>query len=185
MVVIGMPYVLFGFQRQHAVRKLYEEMENFVRIGNLQLKRGNYQPAIDQFDRAIKTAHKIAPLTAYTESATMAGADVEAPWIQKGVAYAKMGMHKEALSSFATAININKGSDAAWLNKGIALAQLQQHRQAIAAFNHALKMNSRIEEAWNNRGNSFYSLGDFGKALESFDKALELRSEERRVGKEW
>ena len=113
MAALGIIYIAAAFMRMHTVRKMYEEMESFVRSGNLQLKRGNFMPAIDQYDRAIKTAHKISPLTAYTESSTMAGADVEEPWLQKGVAYAKMGMHKEALSTFTTAININKASDAA------------------------------------------------------------------------
>ena len=70
----------------------------------------------------------------------------------RGVAYAKLGNHSQAISDYDKAIEINPGNAEAYYNRGIEYDELGNHLQAISDYDSAIDINPSYAEAYYNRG---------------------------------
>ncbi len=176
LVASGMIFVLGALMMAATNRKHYKNMENALQHGDDLMVRNRPSEALRAYDAAIKSAHQIAPIILAQDDGDLM-AEVETPWLNKGIAYAKMGKMQEALTNFEMAISINGGNDAAWLNKGNALVNMGQFKAAAVCFDQSVKLNPEYEVAWNSRGNAFYNAGQLSEAIRSYDRALDLKKE--------
>jgi tetratricopeptide (TPR) repeat protein len=124
-------------------------------------KVGNYEQAIEDFDRAIKLNPQYAD--AYKG---------------RGVAYRKLGNHRQAISDYDRSIEINHEYPDAYNNRGIAYADLGNLRQAISDFDKAIEINPDYAKAYYNRGVVYGMLRNQKQEIDDLQKAARRGNED-------
>ena len=84
---------------------------------------------------------------------------------------------EEALSSYATALELNPTYPEAHNNRGTALQDLERPEEALESFDKAVALKPDYAEAHCNRGWTLQELKRPQEALESYDRALSLKSD--------
>jgi serine/threonine protein kinase len=95
-------------------------------------------------------------------------------WINKGFSLGRLEKHKEAITCYDNALEIDQDDTLTWCNKGASLNALGNHQDAIICYNKALKIDSKNVSAWNNKGNVLSTLGNHLDAIACYDKALDI-----------
>jgi tetratricopeptide (TPR) repeat protein len=109
-------------------------VENLMEQGNTLLDHGQYDEAIEVFDRVL-------PLDPNNSNA----------YNNKGSALNGLGRYEEGLASCETAIRFNPNNSMAYNNKGVALYLLGRYEEGIAAYNSALRIDPNNSIAQNNK----------------------------------
>ncbi len=125
--------------------------------GNAHYDRGLYDPAIVDFDTAIRFDPGFA-----------------AAYNNRGRAYAAMGLYDPALADYDTAIGLDPDYIEAHYNRGIARAAKGLHDKAITDFDTAIGLAPDYAEAYNNRGISYAAKGRYERAIADYEAAIEL-----------
>jgi tetratricopeptide (TPR) repeat protein len=94
--------------------------------------------------------------------------------IGKGLSLSNLGIHKEAISCFERALEINPNLAEAWCNKGADLFKSGRAEEAISCYDKALEINPRYANAWVGKGGALAKLGRTKEAISCCDKALEI-----------
>lgn len=131
--------------------------------GNQQFEAGNYQGAIDCWDRALS----IKP-------------DFYEAWTNRGLAMSNLRRYEEAVACYDRALAILSDYDIAWSNRGFALKNLNRYEEALACYDRALEIQPHFYDPWLNRGTLLAGNGRYEEALASYEKAVAiepLRSE--------
>ncbi len=126
-------------------------------LGNALKRRGELEPAIFQFRRALE----INPGYAKAHN-------------NLGTALAAQGKTEQALEQFAIALQLNPRYAAAYSNMGVALAGQGRLDEAIAHFSAALQLKPNSTKVHNNLGAALVRRGQLKRALEHFYTALRL-----------
>jgi tetratricopeptide (TPR) repeat protein len=63
-------------------------------------------------------------------------------WIDKGVAFSKLGKHSEAIECFDKALKLKPDYTDVWNIKGLTLHNLKKHSKAIECYNKAIELDS-------------------------------------------
>ena len=152
---------------------------------------GNYNQAIEDYDRAIEirpgyvdaynnrgSAYKglgnyRRAIEDYDRAIEIRPGYVDA-YNNRGNAYIALGNYKQAIEDYGRAIEIKPDADA-YYNRGHAYADLGNHRQAIEDYGRAIKIKPGYADAYINRGNAYNSLGNYKQAIEDYDKAIEIK----------
>jgi tetratricopeptide (TPR) repeat protein len=95
----------------------------------------------------------------------------------RGLAYAKLGNHSQAIEDYDRAIEINPKYMEAYLNRGAAYGKLGDNRRAISDYDRAIKINPKCALAYLNRGVAVNELGNHTQAIEDYDRAIEFDPE--------
>jgi len=85
-----------------------------------------------------------------------------------------LGMHREALSCYDRALDIDPQLKDAWFNKGFALGRLGMNREALSCLDRALVIDPQFAKAWLNKGVALVELGRLREALDCFQRAQRL-----------
>ncbi len=125
--------------------------------GNAFGKTGDYQSALDDFNRVIELNPE----------------DPDA-FYNRGLTYKKLDRIDEAFADYSDAIRRDPKYAKAYNNRGAILGQKGKFHQAITDFNHAIFLSGRNASAWFNRGLAYYSLGNYKNAISDLEKAIEL-----------
>ena len=138
-----------------------QDSQNFLKQAEELFNQGDYQGAIQYYDKALE----LDPKNAWA-------------WGGKGAALANLGSNKEAINCFDKALEIDPKNALAWGGKGVALANLGRHEEAIKCYDKALEIKE-IEPkvaalAWNSKGWSLANLGRYEEVIKCYDKALEI-----------
>ena len=130
-------------------------------MGNAQASRGEYEKAVQSYDRAI-------------------GLDTYNPdlWYNKGLALSNLGRYEDALYCYQRATNIKPFDADLWLSRGAALSGLGRYEEALECYDRAVEFDSEDDDAWNNRGTILAKLSRYGEALDSYDRAIDLEPED-------
>jgi len=96
-------------------------------------------------------------------------------YINRGIAYAKLNKHEQAIEDFSKAIALNPNLAEAYSNRGLTYAELNKHERAIEDYDRAIALNTNFAEAYNNRGNAYAELNKYERAIEDYDRAIELK----------
>jgi predicted O-linked N-acetylglucosamine transferase (SPINDLY family) len=118
---------------------------------------GNYQPAIDLFDRAIAVVPGFA-----------------AAFVNRGNALYALQRFDEAIQSHKTALQFSPGLTSAQTNLASALQARGRTDEAVHTLESALASNADSPEILNNLGNLYKEQGRLKDAIHTYDRALQL-----------
>jgi len=125
--------------------------------GNAYLLLGQYQQAIEDYNKALKQDRDFAK--AYNN---------------RGLAYEKLGKYQLAIEDFSLSIRTNNHEPLAYLNRGNVFKALSNYQKAIQDYSKAIELNPRKEDFYNNRGDAYLLLGQYQQAIEDFNMAIRL-----------
>ena len=119
---------------------------------------GQYQLAIDDFNRAIR----INP-------------DTDLPYHNRGAIYGKLlGQYQLAIDDFNRAIRINPYFIIAFNDRGVAYTRMGLYQKAIDDFNEAIRLKPDYANAFNNRAYAYLNYGDHVSCCRDAKKACAL-----------
>jgi tetratricopeptide (TPR) repeat protein len=95
-------------------------------------------------------------------------------WNNKACSLGKLGMRKESIACYDSAIRLNPKLSLAWFNKGGALLESGQPDAALTCYERAIQIDPRSEKAWSNKGVALKTLGKLPEAVACYDRALAI-----------
>lgn len=135
------------------------DVSDYLRLGNAEDDKGNYQKAIEYYNKAIELK-----------------SDFALAWLNKGVALGRLNRSGEALKAFDKAIELKPNYAEAWYNKGVVLGKLgRPPEEALKAYDKAIEIKPDYAKAWNNKGVTLGILGRPEEELKAYDKAIEIK----------
>lgn len=171
--------------------------------GILFLSRGNYQEAIDAFDRALDgkesrfSSRQIDILYYKAEAQDRAGLYVDAvmtygqiidskasadAYMLRGLEYVKVGDSTSAENDLREAIKRDKKNYDIYFALSWALNDQGRTEEGTEVLKEALELGGNSGEALTHQGNIYVALGDYESAKERFDKALGKKNAEANLG---
>ena len=136
----------------------FEGPELYWLFGNRKYQEGDYQGAIDNYDRSIGLQ-----------------SDESASYLNRGNAKRALGRHREAIADYNQALRLRPGYALAFYNRGVAKDDLGCYKEAVADYDQALRLQPDYAEAYVNRGYAKSNLGRHKDAIADYDQALRLR----------
>jgi tetratricopeptide (TPR) repeat protein len=97
-------------------------------------------------------------------------------WNNKGTSLDNLGMRKESLACYNSAIQLNSKLASAWFNKGVALFESGMLDRALACYERAIELDPKAEKAWSNKGVALKTMGKTSEAITCYDRALAINS---------
>lgn len=125
--------------------------------GNAYLMLGQYQQAIEDYNKALEQDRDFAK--AYNN---------------RGLAYGNLGKYQLAIEDFSVSIRKNNREPMAYFNRGNVFKALGDYQKAIEDYSKAIELNPRKADFYNNRGNTFLKLYSYQQAIEDFNVAIRL-----------
>ena len=131
--------------------------ENYSRLGDMHLTRGELDQAISSYNKAIELNPKLAD--AHNN---------------RGLAYARKEQYDHAAGDFSRAIEINPTFDRAYNNLGNSYVAKGEPERAISNYDKAIAINSKLADAHNNRALAYYLSKQYDKAWDDVHRAQDL-----------
>ncbi|GHS88811.1 hypothetical protein FACS189487_07850 [Campylobacterota bacterium] len=97
-----------------------------------------------------------------------------APYTSRGLSYAKLDEHAEAIEDFTRAIEIDPSNTEAYEERGYSYRYLDDYPKAIEDYTKAIDIDPNYAVAYLWRGVSYHALGDHAKAIADYTRAIEL-----------
>ena len=168
-----------------------------MRKGGEYANAGNYNEALEIFDKAITTyplkghrhqlafAHKVrafifkkkgnfdAALSDYNAAIQLDSKNAEI-YRARGIIYLKKKALDQAFSDFETAIAINPNYAAAYNDRGFVYYEKGAFNHAISDYNHVIELHPDNHAVYYNRGLAFYSAQEYIKALADYRTAIRI-----------
>jgi tetratricopeptide (TPR) repeat protein len=66
-------------------------------------------------------------------------------WFRKGISFARLGRHEQALSSFEKVLKLDPGDALAWYHKGLSCEALERSRDAFDCYEQAMRFSDAQE----------------------------------------
>ena len=131
--------------------------EDYCRRANALFLSGNYEDAVDSYDRAVA----LKP-------------DYYQAWSNRGSALFNLGQYEASIASFDRALDLKTDYPEAWNNRGSSLIKLGDYDAAAFSFERATELKADHLEAWSNRGYVMMELGRYKEALLAYSQAVKL-----------
>ncbi len=90
--------------------------------------------------------------------------------LNRGIAYAQLGLYQRALNDFNHAISLNPHFSDAFNSRGLVYVKLGRHQQALHDFNRAISLNPSESDAYLNRATVYVKLGQYQKAINDYNR---------------
>ena len=167
-----------------------ESAEDFNKLGIKKAEEGDFEGALENFDRAIKLNPDYAD--AYNNRASVRHELGDDPGAQKdyteaillnpdrAVYHDNLGIisyssddYRGAQAAHTRSIQLNGGAQA-YNNRGFARLRLAEVQAALKDFTQAIELNPNDALAWNNRGDVYLESGNLERALEDYAQAARL-----------
>ena len=116
-------------------------------------------------------------LEAYCRRWTKAEQKNNVAWYSLGLAYEKMGRHREAIKAYREALRLKHDDIETWYNLGVAYGKMGHMREAVQAFREVVRLKPDLAEAWYNLGNAYGEMGRHRDAVEACREALRLKTD--------
>jgi tetratricopeptide (TPR) repeat protein len=163
-----------------ALAQTHEEGARHYERGNKLYLKGDWEGAIDEFNRVIvlhsyPAKDKRAHLTnneAAARAVEVLDPLLAAAYHNRGVAHLAKGDSEQAFADFERALAINPRLAQAYTNRATLWEAKGESEKAMADYNRAIKLDPRAVIALNNRGALYYLNGDLEKALADFEQAI-------------
>ena len=131
------------------------KFEKYKKLGDQELKAGEYKKALDYFNRAINIEPKNAE-----------------GWTRKAAAEIYLRDYSNALESSDEAIRLDRKSADAWFNRGLVLDKRRNFDEALVNYDKVIRFNPRHVKALNNKGTVLGQLERWDEAKQCFEQAL-------------
>jgi tetratricopeptide (TPR) repeat protein len=181
--------------------ELQLESQALVGLGALSYAQGEYEQAIEDYDRAIALDPEFAGAyhnrgVAYRlmDNRDAAIADFERVlelsddpywreqaeqhlvenYSRRGNAYADQGEYEQAIEDYDRAIEIDPEYVGAYHDRGIAYFENGEYARAIEDYDRAIEIDPDFAGAHLRRGNAYFENGEYARAIEDYDRAIEL-----------
>jgi tetratricopeptide (TPR) repeat protein len=171
-----------------------EDVQGYVRLGNVAHEMGEYNKAIFAYGRALKITPEDKEIwnnLGYTcfsrgylerahecfDKAISIDPKYKHAWYNKGYAYHGADMLEEAVKCYEKAIELDSWDKVLWNNLGNALYNLGRFVDSIPKFVEAIRVDPDYEIAWNNIGNALEKVWAFKEAIPFHDRSLEISPE--------
>jgi hypothetical protein len=126
--------------------------------GLAHMMNGSYESAVDDYSKTIL----LIPNVEY--------------YLERAVAYAKLGRLKESIQDFTSAISLDPKSPSLYYNRGTAYAQRGSFSEAIDDLSKAISLSTEPNaDYYMNRGNAFKKLGRLDEGNRDLMEARRLR----------
>ncbi len=133
----------------------------YLRTGEEFYRSMNFEDAIEQFTRAVEM-----------------DPDLDRAYVNRGLAYSKVGNHEMAARDFDRALAFNKKDDELFYLSGREWYLHGNSSNALSRLNQAIELKRNFLEAHNQRAEVYKGLGQFDKALEDYLKCLRISEDE-------
>jgi len=193
-------YLEAGFPEHAATRsrafisKHPTAVEGYAHLGGAEHETGDYNHAIETFERALKLApmdKEIWNNLGYTyfcaghltraiecfDKALELDPRYKNAWYNKGYAYHGADMLEDAVICYEKALLEDSMDRVLWNNLGNALYNLGKYRESIPKFVEAIRVDPDYEIAWNNIGNALEKIGAYAEAIAFHERSLEISPE--------
>ncbi len=145
----------------HTLRVTKDNYVGHNRLASFLAERGNLNASIFHYNKALKIKQ---PQSSYAGN-----------YIARGLVYAKLLMHQQAINDFNNAISIKPDLAEAYYTRGTYYGKARgQYTRAIDDFNEAIRLKPDYYEAFNNRGIVLNISGAYRKAIDDFHQAIKL-----------
>ncbi len=134
--------------------------EMFNARGNLFAMKGQFDQAIQDFNRAIE----LKP-------------DYAEAYVNRGAAHMQKGDLARAIEDYSRAIELQEDLADAYSGRGAAHRKGGDLERAMQDLNRAIELNPDLAGAYVNRGNVYCQKGETSRGIEDFDRAIELEPE--------
>ena len=179
-----------------------EEFKELLKSGEAKVKKGDFEGAIKNYDKAInlnpadksqlaevyndrgfakdELGRREEAIEDYDEAIRLCNEAIEIDsenaraWYNRGAAKNKLGRLEEAIADLDEAIRLDPEFASAWNNRGFAKDNLGRNEEAIADLDEAIRLDPELAAAWNNRGLAKDSLGRYKEAIADLDEAIRL-----------
>jgi tetratricopeptide (TPR) repeat protein len=118
-----------------SLKALPDNYTSHYNLGNIHMKRGDHEKALDSYQRAIKLRPDFVP-----------------PYVNVAFVYNAAGENEKAEASFRKALALDPNSPVIHLNLGMLLGELDRLEEAEQAFRGALKADPNLAAAAYNLG---------------------------------
>ena len=135
-----------------------QNAETCYDLGNAYNDGGNYDPAIENFNEAIK----LKP-------------DFAAAYTGRGLVYRNKRNYDRAIEDHTKAIELNPNYADAYFNRGNTYTEKDDFDLAIVDFTKAIELKPDFADVYNNRGMAYRKKGNLDRAIADFTKAIELK----------
>ena len=151
-------FVGFAYTQRHNAPYATLDAEGYFRRGVEAHQRGDFDLAIQDYDKAIalKPDHAKA-------------------YYNRGVAYGAKGDYDHAIQDYDKAIALKPDHAEAYNNRGVAYWEKGDHDHAIQDYDEAIALRPDLAEAYNNRGVAYGGKGDYDHAIQDYDKTIALK----------
>jgi tetratricopeptide (TPR) repeat protein len=92
----------------------------------------------------------------------------------RGVSYATMERHEQAIDDFNRTLELKPDYWTAYFNRGEVRYQMGQFTAAVADYTRAIELAPQDAASYNSRGHAHYRLGKDRQAMRDFTKAVEV-----------
>jgi tetratricopeptide (TPR) repeat protein len=130
----------------------------YLEAGKSFYAKGDYKPAIEEFDQAAK----LEPMNGLI-------------LFHRALARAKLGLVDDAIKDYNAVIFLRVSLREAYFNRGTLYLNKKEFKSAIADLNAAIKLDPRYEDAIYNRGLAYYNSNDLFAALGDFNTVLKAK----------
>jgi len=176
------------------VDKFPSAVEGYARLGGAEHEMGDYNHAIESFEKALKLApndkevwnnlgytyfcagHLTRALECF-DKALEFDPRYKNAWYNKGYAYHGADMLEDAVICYEKALLEDSKDRVLWNNLGNALYNLGRYAESIPKFVEAIRVDPDYEIAWNNIGNALEKIGAYGEAIPFHERSLEISPE--------
>jgi tetratricopeptide (TPR) repeat protein len=146
------------------VRKISELAPNewgvWVRVGDIELELGLFEPAIKSFDMALGLKDDLAPA-----------------FIRRAIAFGMLKRWKEAIKSAETATKLEPDNAEAWLIRGDVHLRAGRHKSAMKALKKASELDPEDASVENTMGMVAYKDGKLQDAVKHLRRAIIRKKE--------
>jgi eukaryotic-like serine/threonine-protein kinase len=130
----------------------------FYNEGNDLIELGEYETAIESFDKALNYRNDFAQA-----------------WTNRGFAQGKLNRHLEKFSSCVQATDVAPDFSEAWNCRGLARFDLQQYEQALEEYNQAIAVDADFYRGWYNKGQVLLKLDQPREAESATREVLRIK----------
>lgn len=159
--------------------------------GTAHISSGNYQAAINDFNKAIELNRFYADAyinrglsNNYLGKYYMGISDLDkaiklqpqnaTAFLNRGNAYLNTGNYSKAMTDFDKSIELDPFEPIAYYNRGIIYIKSGNYSQALLNFNKAIELNPRGADIYCNRGTAYMNSGDYASAISDYNKTIEI-----------
>ena len=152
-----------GFVRRRSYDIVYLQLSasEYWERGNRALQRGEYQLAINDYNKAI----------------ALRSDDADAHY-SRGLAYSEISDFHAAIRDYTRAIELNPDDANPHYNRGFAYSEISDFHAAIRDYTRAIELNPDDADAHYSRGFAYSKISDFHAAIRDYTRAIELNPDD-------